>query len=248
MADSEGSRRLTWKLLQPASEEAPCGIDEPLLRENENGRLLSELLRTEKWAEVQTIENPKEALSRYLYATTSTASSPSSVQVAKATSSSSTDDESLQAATSETAAAAATEESQCSGHVDVAFEVACSKGTYIRSIAESVGEWLRCGGYLLSLDRSAVGEIERKHGWTAEELTAFARQFALPFPQKGGRRGKSQSHRERGQEKKESKEPKEPKDGERAGEGERWLEKKRARKEREAKFSQSEEGAEQQFS
>jgi tRNA pseudouridine55 synthase len=39
----------------------------------------------------------------------------------------------------------------------VKFEITCSKGTYIRSIANDFGEALGCGGVLSSLRRTAIG-------------------------------------------------------------------------------------------
>lgn len=39
----------------------------------------------------------------------------------------------------------------------VKFEIICSKGTYIRSIANDFGEALGCGGVLSSLRRTAIG-------------------------------------------------------------------------------------------
>ncbi len=45
---------------------------------------------------------------------------------------------------------------------NVDFEIECSKGTYIRVIANDFGEMLECGGYLSSLRRTAIG------GYTVE--------------------------------------------------------------------------------
>ena len=42
-------------------------------------------------------------------------------------------------------------------HID--FEVECSKGTYIRSIANDLGAALNCGGYLSKLCRTDIGEF-----------------------------------------------------------------------------------------
>lgn len=39
----------------------------------------------------------------------------------------------------------------------VAFRIVCSKGTYIRSIANDFGEALRCGGHLTELRRTKIG-------------------------------------------------------------------------------------------
>lgn len=45
----------------------------------------------------------------------------------------------------------------------VDFEVHCSKGTYIRSLANDVGEKLGCGAYLASLRREKIGDYSIKH-------------------------------------------------------------------------------------
>ncbi len=39
----------------------------------------------------------------------------------------------------------------------VEFEVICSKGTYIRSLAHDIGRYLECGAYLFNLKRLAIG-------------------------------------------------------------------------------------------
>jgi len=40
----------------------------------------------------------------------------------------------------------------------VSFRIVCSTGTYIRSLANDVGEYLGCGAYLSSLCRTRIGE------------------------------------------------------------------------------------------
>lgn len=45
---------------------------------------------------------------------------------------------------------------------DLTLRVACSSGTYIRSLAHDLGHVLRCGAYLASLDRTRVG------GWSVD--------------------------------------------------------------------------------
>ena len=42
----------------------------------------------------------------------------------------------------------------------VSFEVSCSKGTYIRSIARDLGDKLNCGGHLVELVRLSQGRFE----------------------------------------------------------------------------------------
>jgi len=57
----------------------------------------------------------------------------------------------------------------------VEFRVVCSTGTYIRSLANDVGEALGCGGYLSSLCRTRIGNFLLKDAMTMEEFeTAIA--------------------------------------------------------------------------
>lgn len=51
----------------------------------------------------------------------------------------------------------------------VHFRVVCTTGTYIRSLANDVGEKLGCGAYLSSLCRTRIGEFTIKDAWTMEE-------------------------------------------------------------------------------
>lgn len=50
------------------------------------------------------------------------------------------------------------------------FEVSCSKGTYIRSLAYDFGKALDSGGYLTELKRTAVGEYQLKEAWNLDDL------------------------------------------------------------------------------
>lgn len=53
-------------------------------------------------------------------------------------------------------------------------EVACSKGTYIRTLAEDLGAALGCGGFVSALRRVAAGPFHLDHACTLEQLEAFA--------------------------------------------------------------------------
>ncbi|MCB9210179.1 MAG: tRNA pseudouridine(55) synthase TruB [Ignavibacteriales bacterium] len=53
---------------------------------------------------------------------------------------------------------------------NVDFEIGCSKGTYIRVIANDFGETLGCGGYLTKLRRTAIGPYKVEDALTIEEL------------------------------------------------------------------------------
>ncbi len=54
---------------------------------------------------------------------------------------------------------------------DIHFRVACSKGTYIRSLAHDVGAQLGVGGHLVALRRTAIGEITIDDTWSLEKLS-----------------------------------------------------------------------------
>jgi len=53
---------------------------------------------------------------------------------------------------------------------DVAFTVRCSKGTYIRTLAEDMGEALGCGAHLVALRRTSIGELSVDDAHTLEAL------------------------------------------------------------------------------
>ncbi len=59
---------------------------------------------------------------------------------------------------------------------DVHFEIKCSKGTYIRVIANDFGEALGCGGLLGKLRREGIGEYDVNEALTVEE---FIKKFAV---------------------------------------------------------------------
>ncbi|MDP2364610.1 MAG: tRNA pseudouridine(55) synthase, partial [Ignavibacteria bacterium] len=50
------------------------------------------------------------------------------------------------------------------------FEIVCSKGTYIRSIANDLGEKLGTGAYLHSLRRTAIGSVSVANALTIQEF------------------------------------------------------------------------------
>ena len=55
---------------------------------------------------------------------------------------------------------------------DVYFRVACSKGTYIRSLAHDFGKALNNGGHLSALRRTKIGEFDVKNAHTIEAVIA----------------------------------------------------------------------------
>ncbi|MBI3236856.1 MAG: tRNA pseudouridine(55) synthase TruB [Chlamydiales bacterium] len=54
-------------------------------------------------------------------------------------------------------------------HLDI--HIACSKGTYIRSLAHDIGNVLGCGAHLCSLERSRSGRFSLSDCCTVEQLT-----------------------------------------------------------------------------
>ena len=55
---------------------------------------------------------------------------------------------------------------------NVVLKVRCSKGTYIRTLAEDMGKALGVGAHLSSLKRVGVGELDIANAMTLEELEA----------------------------------------------------------------------------
>lgn len=53
---------------------------------------------------------------------------------------------------------------------NVDFRVACSKGTYIRSLAHDFGKALNNGAYLKSLRRTKIGQYDIDNAWNLEAL------------------------------------------------------------------------------
>ena len=54
----------------------------------------------------------------------------------------------------------------------VTIRVTCSKGTYVRTLGEDIGEALGCGAHLTMLRRTGVGSLTLEHAVTLEQLDA----------------------------------------------------------------------------
>ncbi len=66
------------------------------------------------------------------------------------------------------------------------FEVRCSSGTYIRSLAHDLGQALNCGAHLTQLNRTSVGNFKLEDGFLLEEIKKYAEQgeidrFLIPM-------------------------------------------------------------------
>jgi tRNA pseudouridine55 synthase len=70
------------------------------------------------------------------------------------------------------------------GTCDVRARVVCSAGTYVRALAELVGENLNTGAHLAALRRTRAGEFGLEHAVLLEELSQLVeegREFLLPL-------------------------------------------------------------------
>ena len=57
--------------------------------------------------------------------------------------------------------------------IEVAFRVTCSKGTYVRTLAEDIGEALGCGAHLIALRRERTGGFGLEGALTLGQLEAM---------------------------------------------------------------------------
>jgi tRNA pseudouridine55 synthase len=64
------------------------------------------------------------------------------------------------------------------------FDVLCSKGTYVRTLAEDIGEALGCGAHLTALRRTRIGEFRLDDAFTLQQLESMdaARRDACLMP------------------------------------------------------------------
>jgi tRNA pseudouridine55 synthase len=63
---------------------------------------------------------------------------------------------------------------------DIYFEISCSKGTYIRVIADDFGKALGCGAYLKELRRTKVGDFRIEDALSIEEFKTLYEKLKLP--------------------------------------------------------------------
>ena len=53
---------------------------------------------------------------------------------------------------------------------EITLRITCSKGTYIRALARDIGEILNCGGHLVGLQRTRIGEVTLDQCLSIEEF------------------------------------------------------------------------------
>ncbi len=63
---------------------------------------------------------------------------------------------------------------------EVHFRVLCSTGTYIRSLANDVGQALGCGGYLQELRRTKIGNFTAANAFTPQQYKDYWKSIAPP--------------------------------------------------------------------
>lgn len=57
---------------------------------------------------------------------------------------------------------------------DLEFEVSCTTGTYIRTLAHDLGQSLGCGAHLTALRRTSVGEFKLEHAHDMDTLKKYS--------------------------------------------------------------------------
>lgn len=55
---------------------------------------------------------------------------------------------------------------------EIDFIVACTKGTYVRTLGHDLGQKLGCGGHLSALRRTAVDKLRIEQGFTVDQIEA----------------------------------------------------------------------------
>ena len=67
------------------------------------------------------------------------------------------------------------------GDTEVEFDVTCSRGTYVRTLAADMGTFLGCGAYLRSLRRTACGTLRLEQAITLEALEQIRSVEKIPL-------------------------------------------------------------------
>jgi tRNA pseudouridine55 synthase len=64
---------------------------------------------------------------------------------------------------------------------ELEFELTCSRGTYVRTLAADMGQALGCGAHLKSLRRTACGHLNVQQSITIDELEQRFAQGSIPL-------------------------------------------------------------------
>ena len=62
---------------------------------------------------------------------------------------------------------------------EIDFKVTCSKGTYIRALANDFGKALGSGAYLKALRRTAIGTYQVSDAWQLDDLVDYIKHDEL---------------------------------------------------------------------
>jgi len=66
-------------------------------------------------------------------------------------------------------------------HAELEFDVICSRGTYVRTLAADMGKHLGCGAHLKSLRRTACGHLAVEQAMTMDEIEGLDAQTDVPL-------------------------------------------------------------------
>lgn len=66
---------------------------------------------------------------------------------------------------------------------EVGFEIICSKGTYIRSIARDFGIALGSGAHLIELRREGIGQFSVQNAWSVDQAIETIKKYNENLPQ-----------------------------------------------------------------
>jgi tRNA pseudouridine55 synthase len=67
------------------------------------------------------------------------------------------------------------------GDAEIEFEVTCSRGTYVRTLAADMGNFLGCGAHLKALRRTACGPLQVGQAITLDELEQIRSAEKIPL-------------------------------------------------------------------
>jgi tRNA pseudouridine55 synthase len=62
---------------------------------------------------------------------------------------------------------------------DVTCNIVCSKGTYIRTLADDIGQRLGCGAYLTALERRRIGGFRMEDAHSIDDLVEYRRSLQI---------------------------------------------------------------------
>jgi tRNA pseudouridine55 synthase len=62
---------------------------------------------------------------------------------------------------------------------DVTCNIVCSKGTYIRTLVDDIGQRLGCGAYLTALERRRIGDFRLEDAYSIDDLVEYRRSLQI---------------------------------------------------------------------